>query len=804
LALAVAAVVLAVHWPVLSAQALSFDDGQFLTNNPLVRHPSWTSAGRFLAEVLEPSTVEGYYLPLSMISLMLDCAAGGRPDNLAPFHRTSLALHAANTVLVIVLLYGLFGRPWPAAMAGLLLGVHPLTVEPVAWVGERKTLLAAFFALWCLILYVRHARRGGRGSYAASLVCYVLAVMSKPTALPLPVVLLLMDFWPLGWLDRSLALPGRGWIGRRELLNKLPFVAVAISFAVISFISHGRTAGFLPSGRRSVLDTAVTMAYLMVFYLGKIVWPTNLTSVYALPEPFALSNPAVLGGVIGTGVLVGALLLSLRRTRALLTGSLIFFAAMLPTLGLVRYSWITASDKYVYLPAVGLLLILAWLLDRAWATRVPVRAVLAVVLLLAVGAEANAARGYLECWRDTETLFRRMVRLAPNAHMPHYDLGHCLQSQGRLAEAESEYRAAIRIQPEHADSHNNLGLVLVNTGRPDEAVEHYRAALRARPRHPAVLVNLGTVLGDTGRLDEAIERFRQAVDAVPRDPRAHNGLGTVLYRQGRFDDAVTAYRKALDIDPRHLPALKNLGLALVALGRNAQAVDTYREAIRLDPSDPYLHNNCGVALNRLGRRAEAAEEYRQALRLKPDYPDAHKNLGVMLALQGVHDEAAREFRAVLAITPADAEAANRLGDVLFEQKKYAEAADAYRAATRCEPTFAEAYRNLGVALACLSRLDEAVEAYRAALRLVSDDAATRNNLGSALLDLGRAEEAAVECREALRLKPDFAAAHFNLAAALAKLGRTQEAIAEYRAVLRLDPNDAEARARVEALRSAED
>ena len=193
----VAALVIAVHWPMLGARALSLDDSEFVTNNPLVTRPGWGSAGRFFGEVLSPSTVEGYYLPLSMTSLMLDYAAGGRPDDLRAFHRTSLALHALNAALLVVLLVQLFGATVPAAIAGLLFGLHPLTVEPAVWVGERKTLLAAFFAFASVACYVRHARGGGRAWLPASVALHLLALLSKPTVVTLPLLLVLVDLWPL-------------------------------------------------------------------------------------------------------------------------------------------------------------------------------------------------------------------------------------------------------------------------------------------------------------------------------------------------------------------------------------------------------------------------------------------------------------------------------------------------------------------------------------------------------------------------------------------------------------------------------
>lgn len=251
--------VFAVHWPALSARALSFDDSQYLTKNLLVQNPGWTSARRFLTEVLEPSTVEGYYQPLAMISLMTDYALGGRADNLMPFHRTSLALHVANTALVTVLLYLLFGRAWVAAGVGLLFGLHPMTVEPISWVGERKTLLSAFFALWCLILYVRYAHKSDWRLWVGCLVMYVLALMSKPTSTPLPLLMLVMDYWPLRRLKRQ------------AILEKLPFFVVGGIFAVITYISQSRTASAALPSEYGLERIPLILCHNIIFYLYKVV-----------------------------------------------------------------------------------------------------------------------------------------------------------------------------------------------------------------------------------------------------------------------------------------------------------------------------------------------------------------------------------------------------------------------------------------------------------------------------------------------------------------------------------------------------
>lgn len=620
----VALLVAAAHWPVLSAGALSFDDDMYLVDNPVVRQPGWSSAGRFLREVAAPSTVAGYYQPLAMISIMLDCAAGGRPDDLRPFHRTSLVLHVANVCLVGLLLFTLFGSPWPAAVTALLYGVHPLTVESVAWIAERKTLLATFFALACLILYVRYSRRGGRAGYLAALVAFALSLMSKPTGTLLPVVLLLLDVWPLGRLSR------------RTLIEKAPFFALCAVSAVITYVSQSRTAGAFLPGDTSAFRAPLLICHNIVFYPYKLLLPINLSSHYAMPEPLDLSHPMVRAGVIGTVLLLAGLFVSTRWTPVPLVGWLCFFVLIFPTLGVIGFTHVIAADKYVYLPVIGFLLILSHYLNRLWslaqrsARRVPVALAAVGIVAVLVGMEMSATRSYLRNWRSTESLARHMMAVEPDGIVPL----------------------------------NMLGVSLRLNGRNEAALEVLTRAAQRDPRDERARLNLAGVLFDLNRPDEALAHAREAVALAPQSAKALNILGITLVRLGQSDEGVACLFRAIERAPEWAEAYCNLGICWAMIGRPSEAAACFERALALRPDFREAHNNLARLLAQSSRFDESIDRYRKMLSMWPEYADARANLGLVLLHVGRREEAVIEFQTVLAADPKHPQAVAGLALVL--------------------------------------------------------------------------------------------------------------------------------------------
>ena len=646
-----AACVAAAHWPALDARAMSFDDSMYLVDNYLVRSPSWESARRFLSEVLRPSTVNGYYQPLNMISLMLDCAWGGSPENPRPFHVTSLTLHVFNTVLLALVLRRLFGCLGAAVGAALLFGLHPLTVEPVPWIGERKTLLSTFFALSCVLAYLRFVRRPRLGSYGACTVTYVLSLLSKPTTTPLPLLLLVLDFWPLARLSR------------RAVLEKVPLVLLGTASGIVTFLSQRETASVTLPGAFPWWQVPLTMAHNLVFYLRKMVWPTELSSHYPPPTPVDLSHPDVLAGVVGTIVLGMILVAALRWTRAPLAAALLFVVALLPTMGPVQFTNVIASDKYVYWPAMGIAMLVALGLARLWTSldsgrRWTIERLTLVAVVLAVGtAEAVATRRQLSFWQTTEAHARHMLKLAPRSPHLYTMLGSHYMSVEDWPAALQAFLRSYDLQP---DSHGSA--------------------------------NLAGALIRMGQLERAVELGEQAVALDPQNFLARENLGSAWLLMGQVDQAIEQYRRLLEAKPEYPPARIGLGAALVKKGRLAEAIGEYREALRWLPESAEAHNNLGIALVRRGELEGAARHYREAIRLRPAWVSPLNNLAWLLATSDRPDLGTPQEAVSLAQRAG--ELAGGENPVLLDTL-----AASYAAAERWKEAVETAQRGLGLAQA---------------------------------------------------------------------------------------------------------
>jgi tetratricopeptide (TPR) repeat protein len=693
LAVVLVLVTMALYWPVRRYGFLNLDDPAFVTENPHVQGGlSWE--GVKWAFQLTQGQVD-YWHPLTWLSLMLDESLFG--PTASGLHLTNVALHAANSVLVLLLLRLLTGAVWRSAVVAALFALHPLRVESVAWVTERKDVLSAFFGLLSLIFYVRYAQRRMQNLatrdarhatrftfhvsrftfhagtfYLLSLCFLACGLMSKAMLVTWPFVMLLLDYWPLGRMQIAecrmrkaappVTLPALRSTLFRLVREKIPFFVLSGSLCVITYLTETgvkASAGLEESSGLLRLENAF-VAYAR--YLGKTFWPVNLAVPYTRPDHWpGLEVGGSMLVVVGLGVLV----LWLGRQRPyLVAGWCWFMGTLIPVIGLTKGWGCFMADRFTYVSCIGLLLAIVWgayELTRRWRYQ--------LTFLAAVGAAAIVlclvvTRQQLGCWEDSETLFRHSLAVTENNDVAHNNLGIALEKKGQIDEAIRQLQEAIRLAPHYAHAHNNLGNALAKQGQSGEAIRHYQEAIRLYPDYAEAHYNLGLALDKQGQMDEAIRQLEEAIRLNTDYADAHNNLGTVLDKQGRIDEAIRHYEEAIRLKPAHADAHNNLGADLDEKGRIDEAIRHYQAAIRLDPAHADAHNNLGLALGKKGQTDEAIRQFQEAIRLKPDDAVAHNNLGTAFHRQGRTDEAIRQYQESLKLKPDYAEARRNLDVVL--------------------------------------------------------------------------------------------------------------------------------------------
>jgi len=633
---------------------VNYDDPDYVTKNPHVQ------AGLNAAGVRWAMTagVASNWHPLTWMSHMLDWSWW--QDDARGHHAMSGLLHALNAALAFLALRRLTGAFWASALCAALFAWHPLRVESVAWVAERKDVLSGFFwfaSLWAYAGYVERRRANASstgGFYALALVTFALGLMAKPMLVTLPCVLLLLDLWPLRrWTVpiRSTA-PSSASLGSL-LVEKLPFFALSVASSLITY--RVQKAG---GSVTEALDFSARIAnafVALVRYLGKFVCPFDLAVLYPHPGHWPTAKVAAAVGIVAG---LTALAWWQRRRRPwVAVGWLWFLGTLVPVIGLVQVGLQSMADRYTYLPMLGVQIAVLWTLTEFVTTPVARRnaAVVAATVLLGWAARTWNQLGV---WRNSGTLFTHAIAVTTDNYVAYDNRGLYLYQHGRVDEALADYRRALAIDPRYMNANNNLGHALAEAGRPADGLPFYRAALAAAPTHLEVRNNLANALSDLGQLDEAMLHYDYVLARQPEHANALNGSAVVLAMRGQPKEAKARLEHALRIAPDNASAHNNLGNVCSMLGHTDDAIVHYRRATELNPKDAHAFVLIGSLVNQQQKFAEAAENFRRAATIAPNDAEAHAQLGLALARIGQRPEALRELRAALQLRPdyADAKA----------------------------------------------------------------------------------------------------------------------------------------------------
>ena len=828
-----ALVTLLIYLPVRHYSFVNLDDGKYVTENPMVQ-AGLTWAG---VKYAFTSWYGDFWHPLTCLSHMLDCQLFGL--NAGGHHLVSVLFHATNAVLLLLLLLRLTGAFWQSAFIAALFAWHPLHVESVAWVAERKDVLSTFFGLLTLMAYVRYAqgvnsdmRQVTRTSsiqsrvtchasryYWLTLLFFALRLMSKPMLVTLPFVMLLLDYWPLrrvtgdGWqvtgdkksvgkLSTLNCTPNAFGAQLSTILEKWPFFALAAASCVVTFVAQKRGEAVVSLGGYPLSSRIANAAVAYVKYLFNSVYPVNLAVIYPLPiYSLPKENPwvQVAGAIIVLAMISWVIWRARRQRPYLLTGWLWYLGMLVPVVGLVQVGSQAMADRFTYLPLIGVFIgVVFGLGDLAKKLRLEPMVMASVAGVVLAGCLFATAR-QLRFWRDSETLFEHTLAVTKDNPIAQSNLGTALSEAGQPQEAAEHFGEALRLNPGYAPAHYNLGVALTQTGHLQEAMEHFREALRLNPDYARAHYNLGVALTQTGHLQEAMEHFREALRLNPDYAPAHYNLGHALLQTGQPQEAIEHFQEALRLKLDDAPAHNNLGVALVQTGHPQEAIKHYQEALRLQPNLPEAQYNLGNALLQTGQPQEATAHFQEALRLKPDYAMAHNNLGVALAQTGQPQAAIKHYQEALRLQPNLPDAHCDLGITLTEVGRLTEAITHFEQALQLEPNHPKAHNGLGLALLQNGQADKAIAQFRTALQLQPDWTAARNNLGDALINFGcvlfqkgQMNQAIAPLQEGLQIRPDNAGAYNCLGFIFLRQGQAGEAVANFQKALELQPNNADA------------
>jgi tetratricopeptide (TPR) repeat protein len=654
--------------PALQSNFVDFNDDACVTQNPHVQ-TGLTFSGVWWS--LKTGQA-GSWQPVTWISHMVDCQIYSL--NPAGHHLTNVLLHVANSILVFLLLLRITRSRGHSVLVAVLFAWHPTNVESVAWVSERREVLSTLFWLLTMTAYVRYVHGPKQKQYyRLALLFFSLGLMSNPTLVTLPFVLLLMDFWPLKRGAENQEQPSLLSLPWRQLAReKAPFFVLAFVACIVTLVVQRFGGAMLPEDLP--LSARIANAPLTCWrYVLKMFCPVNL-SVFYPQAPHASTTLVAVATVALVATALIAILFSQKRPYAA-TGWFWFLGTLVPTLGIVLVGWQSMADRYLYIPSIGLFILVVWGLNDLLASRLPpkiqkfvaepvklkVAAAVTALLLLSffVGTWRQAGQ-----WSDTERLFNHAIDVTENNFFAHNGLGNALARADQTDEALKHYLKAVEINPAYPESQYNVGSVLLTQSNLDEAIVHLSAALEHYPNYGAAHNNLGKALSSQGKRKDAIAQLTAAVKLMPDSADAHYNLAAVDLAEGHLDDAITNFSDAIRLIPDYGEAHRDLGIACLQKGDAARAVAELTEASRLIINDPDIHADLGYAFMKQDKLAEATTELEAALLFRPDDFKAHLSLAQIKVRQHNTKDAIPHYKEMLRLRPDVPELLNSVAWIL--------------------------------------------------------------------------------------------------------------------------------------------
>jgi len=602
-----------VYFRVINYPFIHYDDHLYVSDNMHVQ------AGLTLQSVIwaftRSSEASNYYIPLTWLSFIFDHELFGMLPG--GYHGTNLILHILNAILLFVVLTDLTQERWRSAVVAALFAVHPLNVESVAWVAERKNVLSMLFFLLTLWSYVRFVNRPDIKRFLWVMLFFLFGLLSKPMLVTLPLVFLLLDYWPLNRFQSAKRSPNAGTSPHRSTLwllcvEKAPLFILSAACSIFAYITQ-QSEGAIVSLETYPLSLRIENTLLSyVRYVMKTIWPAGLSVIYPYPTELPLWQVVCSAALI---LLIAVLIVRWRSLRPwFAVGWLWYFITLVPVIGLVVIGPHGMADRYGYIPLVGLFILAVWGLPAVSTKFRFVKAGMAMMGGAVICVLAVLSYHQVGYWKNSIALFQHAVNETSDNYVAHHNLALALMERGRIDEAIDHFDRALEIKPAFPRAHTNLGVALVKLGRYPEAVRHYTEALRMNPDWDGALYNLGNALSALGQFEEAVEQYRKALAISPNDAEIHNNLGNALFKIGKIDEALNHYQQAVGIKPAFVTALLNLAKACAAKDEYETARSYFRKAAALEPDHPEIYYHIAATFAKQNSISDSVEWLEKAVR----------------------------------------------------------------------------------------------------------------------------------------------------------------------------------------------
>ena len=678
--------ILAIYGKVRHYEFINIDDDVFITANSYVRSGVSPASLRWsFSFALKDGN---YWRPLTWLSHMLDVSLYGM--DAGRHHLSNVFFHIISTILLFLAFNRMTGALWRSAFVAALFALHPINVESVAWVANRKNVLSTFFWMLTLLFYAGYHQRPGILRYLAVLFAFGLGLLAKPMLVTLPFVLLLLDFWPLKRIvfqRTDFSLQGRVW---RLIFEKLPlFILSALSLVV----SSASVAGMRNVISLEDLPMKLRLANSLVAYvkyIGKLIWPSHLAVYYPFPEQIPLWQPltAFVLLLIVSVYTFG----NLKQKPYLAVGWLWYVGTLIPVIGIVQVGWWPEmADRWAYVPTIGLFIMLAWgmaEIANRWQYR---RVVLTCLSVSALAALLILSFLQISHWRDSVSLFEHGLKVTGGTWKIHNNLANALNAMGRYGEAIRHYQHALELEPPEPEGvRYNMAITLASNGSLQEAIAQYHEAIRLNPNYVDAHVNLGVAFARLGKTAEARHHYFEALRVDPNFAQASYNLGNLLLAQGEIDAAISRYRKAVQINPHFAESYNGLGLALMRTGNLEEAILCFRKATSVSPSFRDSQKNLKLAESLFERIDQAVRGMQDALNFNFQTSDLEVKVIELLEKKKKLEETLKQFQKTLSLQPGFNEFdQNKIANVFEVKQKYEQKLDLFRRISQIKPQSAE-------------------------------------------------------------------------------------------------------------------